>query len=91
MIRAVLLLACCAGLSACGVNRYCVTQQDYQIAGVVPELQAAGDLELPQSPSALRLPPPPASRVPFGKVADDGSISCLDQPPPMPALSPAEL
>lgn len=87
MVRVVVLAACCS-LSACGVNKYCVTQQDYQIAGVVPELRPAAGLQLPDSPSALRLPPPPANRVPFGERAEDGTISCLDQPPPMPPVEP---
>lgn len=89
-MRVVLLVACCT-LSACGVNRYCVTQQSYQVAGVVPELKPVGELDLPQSPSALRLPPPPANRVPFGEIGENGRVSCLDQPPSMPETAVPEL
>lgn len=68
-------------LSACGANRYCVVEQEYQSAETVPELKSAEGLTLPQSPSALKLPPPPAERVPFGTVSDSGSGICLDKPP----------
>lgn len=88
MIRSVLLLACCA-MSACGANSYCLVQQDYQKAKIVPELRAADGLEIPESPSALRLPAKPANAEPFGVRAADGQGVCLDKPPRLPD-APAE-
>lgn len=87
MIRFAVLLACC-GLAACGANSYCLVQQDYQKAEIVPELRAADGLEMPDSPSALRLPAAPANPAPFGVRNKDGEGVCLDKPPRMPA-SPA--
>lgn len=68
-------------LSACGINRYCMVEQEYQRAQTVPDLRPVDGLALPYSPSALRLPPAPAERVPFGTAAEDGSGVCLDKPP----------
>ena len=89
MLRVVCLLAC-AALSACSVNSYCLTQQDYQKAEVVPELRSVEGLEIPASPSALRLPDAPANPAPFGQRAEDGSGMCLDKPPALalPTLPP---
>ena len=82
MLRVACLLSC-AVLSACSVNSYCLVEQDYQKAQVVPELQPVDDLEIPLSPSALRLPEVPADPAPFGQRAEDGSGVCLDRPPPL--------
>lgn len=76
------VLLLCAGLSACSVNSYCLVEQDYQKARVAPELKAGDGLAVPNSPSALRLPPKPGQNEPFGRRADDGSGVCLDRPPP---------
>ncbi|MGQ0698746.1 MAG: hypothetical protein ACT4PZ_10950 [Panacagrimonas sp.] len=82
MMRVVLLLVCC-GLAACGANSYCLVPQEYQNARIVPELRAAEGLEVPESPSALRLPKPPTNPEPFGRKAEDGTGLCLDRPPPL--------
>lgn len=89
MLRVVCLAACVA-LSACGMNSYCLVEQDYQKAQVVPELQPVDGLEIPVSPSALRLPDAPADPAPFGQRAKDGSGMCLDRPPELtlPGLAP---
>lgn len=89
MLRVVCLVAC-SSLSACGVNSYCLVEQDYQKAQVVPELQPVDGLEIPVSPSALRLPDAPANPAPFGRAAEDGSGMCLDRPPELtlPGLTP---
>lgn len=89
MLR-VVCLAVCAVMSACGANSYCLVQQDYQKAQVVPELQSVEGLEMPASPSALRLPDAPANAAPFGVRAEDGTGMCLDKPPQLalPALAP---
>lgn len=90
MVRVICLALVSAALSACGVNSYCLKPQDYQKAQVVPELQPVEGLEIPMSPSALRLPDAPADPAPFGQRAKDGSGVCLDRPPDLalPDLAP---
>lgn len=88
MIRPILIVApvvLAALLSACGASRYCVVEQEYQTAASVPELRPAGGLLLPESPSALRLPPAPANPEPFGVESADGFGICLDKPPGLQA------
>lgn len=75
-------------LAGCGVNSYCLVEQDYQKARVVPELRSTDGLEMPDSPSALRLPPAPADAEPFGVRNEAGEGQCLDRPPTI-ALPPA--
>ena len=95
-MRFLLLLAVSLGLGACGANSYCLVPQKYERAETVPELKSIEGLEIPSSPSALRLPPQPAESVPFGRKAEDGSGICLDKPPrfalpaPAPAAPPAK-
>lgn len=73
-----------SGLAACsGANSYCLKESDYQRARVVPELHGADGLAMPDSPSALRLPPEPVNPAPFGVRTADGAGECLDRPPPM--------
>jgi hypothetical protein len=66
-------------------------EQEYQRAAIAPDLQPVEGLSLPESPSALRLPPAPAKNVPFGTEGPEGEGVCLDKPPRMaaPASSPA--
>ena len=79
-------------LSGCAASSYCEGQQDYQRAPSVPALQPAGGLKVPESESALRIPPPPAKAVPYGEVLkdEDGDdiVVCLDKPPELPPLPP---
>lgn len=93
MMRFVLLTVT-LGLGACGANSYCLVPQSYERAETVPELKPVDGLEIPSSPSALRLPPQPADPVPFGRKAEDGSGVCLDKPPrlaaPVAAAAPAK-
>ena len=78
----VLALAGCAGSS------YCEGEQGYQTARSVPAPQSTGTLQIPQSESALRIPPPPENAVPYGEEYQDADgdevIRCLDKPPDMP-------
>lgn len=80
-LRVPFLLICCAFMGACTTNNYCLVEQDYQKATVVPELRGVPGLEMPNSPSALRLPPRPTTQVPFGYKDDEGGGVCLDKPP----------
>lgn len=68
-------------LAGCASNRYCLEPQDYQDAETYPPISASGDLALPESPSALRIPAAPANPVPFGFEDESGDVVCLDQPP----------
>jgi hypothetical protein len=79
-------------LGACASNSYCEGEQGYETAPSVPELKPVDGMVLPQSGSALRVPPPPANPVPYGepvKDADgDDAVRCLDRPPEMPPPKP---
>lgn len=85
-------LVAAAALSGCAVSSYCEGEQDYQKAQSVPALKSPEGLTLPESPSALRIPRPPANPVPYGETYkdEDGDerVACLDKPPAMPP--PAE-
>lgn len=91
VVNVLVVLGSVVLLSACGTNSYCLKEQDYQKARVVPELRSAEGLQMPNSPSALRLPPEPVGPEPFGKPDAGGAGVCLDKPPAMaqPA-TPAE-
>lgn len=90
VVRA-LLIPVLLSLGACAANTYCMGEQPYQKATSVPPLRPAGDLKLPESPAALRIPPPPATPVPYGQTVKDkdgdDAIRCLDKPPEM-AIAP---
>ena len=75
-------------LSGCGATKYCLQEQDYQKSEVVPDLKPAEGLVLPQSAGALRMPPEPPNRTPFGTKAADGGGICLDQPPRVAPVKP---
>lgn len=82
-VNAVIALGSVMLLGACSTNSYCLSEQDYQKARVVPELRSAEGLTMPNSPSALRLPAAPASNEPFGVKDSEGAGVCLDKPPAM--------
>ena len=89
--NAVIALGSLMLLSACGTNSYCLNEQDYQKARVVPELRSADGLTMPNSPSALRLPSAPGAGQPFGVEDEEGAGVCLDKPPAMAQpTAPAE-
>ncbi|WP_028081330.1 hypothetical protein [Solimonas soli] len=75
-------------IGACSNTRRCDATLPYQKAETLPPPAAVPGLTVPDSPSALRIPPPPASDVPFGqRVAeaqdrrDTARYECLDTPP----------
>jgi hypothetical protein len=82
LLRVSLLLVSLSGVAACTTNSYCLVDQDYQKAEIVPELQPVEGLAIPASPSALRLPDRPATAVAFGHKNEEGDGVCLDRPPP---------
>ncbi|SFF43029.1 hypothetical protein SAMN04488120_10460 [Fontimonas thermophila] len=96
MMRRSILL--CAGLfvSACGgISRHCEGEFDYQRAQTLPPPAEVPGLQVPESPSALRIPPEPQTVVPFARQVQDPDnpdktrIECLDIPPRMRS-EPAE-
>jgi hypothetical protein len=92
-MRTILLLPALA-LGGCAVNSYCEGEQDYMEAKSLAPLQSADGAKVPESASALRIPPPPANPVPFGQTVKDedgdDAVSCLDKPPEMAALPAAK-
>jgi hypothetical protein len=86
------LLLAATGLSllvtGCASNSYCLGKQPYENAEERPPLQSVGDLKLPDSPTALRVPPKPANPVPFGVANAKGDGVCLDKPPAFTPSSP---
>ena len=89
----VIVLAAAAALAGCAANSYCKGEQSYQKAPSVPPLKAADGLKLPESASALKIPPPAVNPVAFGETAkdEDGDevIRCLDKPLPMAVAAEA--
>lgn len=83
VFKAFIVLGSVGLLAACSTNSYCLVEQDYQKARVVPELRSAEGLTIPNSPSALRLPPEPTNPEAFGTADAEGAGVCLDKPPAM--------
>lgn len=98
MLSATVLLSACGG-----VTRHCVGEFEYQKAQTLPAPGKVEGLALPDSASALQIPPPPENPVPYAReVADPANpgamrTECLDVPPaltikpepPEPAPAPA--
>jgi hypothetical protein len=88
-------LAAAALLAACETNSYCMRPQPYAKAPSVAPIAAVNGLQIPDSPIALKVPPPTANETPFGGRMDDPQspgrkkIVCLTDPPPMPANAQA--
>jgi hypothetical protein len=78
-------------LGACAAKSFCVQPQRYDHVASIPPMTATDGLNIPNSPTALKVPPPPAQDVPFGNRLVDPThpgkleYACLDEPPPMPA------
>ncbi len=81
------------GLSGCAASSYCMDPQNYQKAKSVPSITGAEGLQLPESPSALRIPPTPENPVAFGELYKDADgderARCLDTPPQMTLPPPS--
>lgn len=82
------VLAAVAALGACGgAARHCIGEQDYQKAQTLPPPAAVDGLSVPQSPSALQIPPEPKQPVGFARTVQDEAgaerTECLDMPPRM--------
>lgn len=79
-LGALVATAALALLSACASNEYCLKPQKYQGAANLPELRPVDGLQIPESASALRVPPEPENVVPFGEIDENGKAMCLDHP-----------
>jgi hypothetical protein len=88
----VLAALLCAG---CASRSYCLTSQKYDHVASIPPITGGDGLNIPNSPTALRVPPPSpgAPDEPFGSKVQDPKhpshtiTQCLDEPPPMPPES----
>ncbi len=77
-----LIVLVALGLGACSSTSHCRRPQDYQSAPDRAPLTGVEGMQLPESASALRIPPPIDNSVPFGEKARDGDVwNCLDMPP----------
>ncbi len=91
------LVVASLALSACASNRHCAGVQPYQESTTLVLPTNIEGLTVPESASALRIPPQPEKSVGFGvEVADpkdpeETTLECLDFPPRMPVdETPAE-
>lgn len=86
------IIAALLAVTGCSTTSYCEGEFAYQTAPTMPPLQPADGVVVTESPSALRIPPPPATAVayaePFKDEDGDDDYRCLDRPPAMPALAP---
>ena len=79
-------------LGGCATKAYCMKEQKYDHIASIPPITGGEGLNIPNSPTALRVPPaPPESQdAPFGSRVIDPKhphrtqYACLDEPPPMP-------
>lgn len=78
----------CLSLVGCATDRECTAEAKYRQAESIQVIQGTGELRLPESPSALRIPPlSEAARAAAAEPAEHGKgrrAGCLDVPPPMP-------
>ena len=93
-VKLLALIPVLASIGACAPAVYCEGDLLYQNAGSIPAVQPAEGLTPRESASALKIPPAPATMVPYGETVldkdGDETVRCLDRPPEMPvrALPP---
>ncbi|HEY0914997.1 MAG TPA: hypothetical protein VGE22_09030 [Solimonas sp.] len=80
MSRIAVLVLATALLAGCASRNACVSDAEYHKATSLPPLTTVDGLKVPESASALRIPPAPAAQP-----AAEGS--CLQTPPPMPEVT----
>lgn len=85
----VLMMAGCAGGGG-----YCLKAQPYDKAESIVPITATSGLSMPQSATALNVPPAPKTEAPYGvllpggRKANEGKrVQCLDEPPPLPVAA----
>ena len=74
--RALLLIALAATLSGCASGPRCISDESYRDAATLAPPPDTGNLKLPESASALRIPAAPAS-----PSTPAPGLDCLDSPP----------
>ena len=90
MLAAGMLTGCASGGGRCSGDF------DYQQAQTLPPAQAVEGIKPPDSAAALRIPPEPATKVPFAEVYQNpedpsqNKTRCMDVPPRAPDPAPAE-
>ena len=88
-LKLLALIPVLAAVGGCAPAVYCEGDLLYQNAGSIPVVQPAEGLQPRESASALKIPPAPATLVPYGETvldADgDETVRCLDRPPELPA------
>lgn len=83
------IIAAVVLLGGCGTNRHCIGDFPYQSATTLPPPERVEGLTMPESVSAMRIPPPPEQAVPYALEVPDPEnpgntrVSCLDVPPPI--------
>ena len=83
LLFTLLVLSAALELNACGTTAHCQRPQDYQSAQDRAPVVGPDGQPLPESASALRIPPPVENPVAFGEKGPGESWSCLDIPPRM--------
>lgn len=81
MSRTVVLVLAATLLAGCASRNACIGDTAYKQAATLPPPVTVDGLKMPESASALRIPPAPAAAQPAGEEV------CLQTPPAMPPLS----
>ena len=88
-LKLLALIPVLASIGACAPAVYCEGDLLYQNARSIPAVQPTDGLTPRESASALKIPPAPATTVPYGETVlnEDGdeTVRCLDRPPELPA------
>jgi hypothetical protein len=85
--KLILILAVALLAAGCASSR-CTGELEYQNAQSMPLPSKVEGLKLGESPSSMKIPPPPANPVPYAAPAGDDKFECLDVPPQMPPENP---
>ncbi|PPE73255.1 hypothetical protein C3942_13340 [Solimonas fluminis] len=81
MSRTLVLVLAAALLAGCASRNACVGDTEYQQAVSMPPPATVDGLKIPESASALRIPPVPAGAQPVPEG------TCLQTPPAMPEVA----
>ena len=88
-LKLLALIPVLAAVGGCAPAVYCEGDLMYQNAGSIPAVQPTEGLTPRESASALKIPPPPATMVPYSETVldkdGDETVRCLDRPPELPA------
>ena len=82
MSRTAVLVLSAALLAGCASRNACIGDNSYKQASTLPPPVTVDGLKMPESASALRIPPAPAAAKPVGEDV------CLQTPPPLAEIPP---